>query len=159
VTRSYICVLSNTLGLTWKKLDQKFTVENANRYIDYKRWIRGVDLKRVKYLDEVAFGPHGLWRTHGRAPVGQRVAPQVQLHTDSRIGVIMMCSIDGLHQQPWRCEFCSESNNAATFVEYVRGSIEDGFLGDGDFLLVDNARIHASADEWQGTVHTISFFP
>jgi len=65
------------------------------------------------------------------------------------VDLICLSLINPKKQHPFYFQLREDSNSAHDFVKYVFDAIKSGYIGGGDFLVVDNVRMHSSSETWE----------
>lgn len=175
--------LTNTLKVRSKypRENSLVYVENMQRYRDHIEWISQVDLRRIKFLDEVHVVAKDVSRRHACGPCGERIVGGSRLlfaclifvivrgtHFAERYSLTTICRLPhrvfdatAPLEDPTYVQARIETNNANDFLDFVVSAIRDRFLVHGDILVLDNARIHSAEEtapvlDWILTLHGIS---
>jgi len=133
---------------SWKKPEyiqlQKYTEENVKRYKDYAEWIVNQDLSKVKYMDEVHFVSKNVSKNKVLSPIGQKKILMRQEHFAETYSATCICSLS--EEDPTYINLREDSNTGMDFARFLLKSISDGYIKEGDILIMDNASIHGSLD-------------
>jgi len=145
-----ISTLSNMfckdLGYSVKKPNQtnnilKFTIENIQYTLHFMGWLSSVDIKLIKFLDEVHFDGRGTKVRWVRGKINERVTNVNYLNLNETLSITLMCSSNGL-SSPIFYTSRKTSNDQFDFLQFIIEAVEFGFLKSGDYLCYDNATIH-----------------
>jgi len=120
----------------------KYTPRNLNHYFDYIIWQSKIPWKHLKFIDEAHFSSRDLLRQKAISRIG--VTPVVinPFSLDERCSLTLMTSLDSSLPFPFILDKPRESNDQWDFADFVTYLCDYGFLVAGDFLIVDNAKVH-----------------
>jgi len=109
--------------------------------VNYVLWVRKQNLFCLKFLDESHVDIRGIRRVQGIGPRGQRVVAPTSKDHKERFSVTLLTS---LSDDPIYLEIRENTNTQLDFLHFLCLCIAEGKLGQGDFLICDNASIHAA---------------
>jgi len=139
------------LGWSWKVptvfQTRKYLPENLVRYCSFLSFIQNIPFHRIKCLDEAHFVARNIRTKLVWSLVNQRAYTRnfLELNEPNASVTFLIGTDRGL---PVKVSFRTESNTQYDFVSFVEEAIAEGFLVNGDFLLMDNAAIHHGDDTW-----------
>jgi len=97
-------------------------------------------------MDEVHFVSADVSRRLALAPKGENVVIIHGEHFSETYSVSCMCTLVEEGGDPTYINARTNSNSGEDFLIFIVNAILDGFLKDGDTLVVDNASVHGSSD-------------
>jgi len=123
---------------------QKFTWDNIRYYCDFTLQILDIPLVKCKFLDEATYNSKDLNRRRVIGPANTRQHITNKTSISATYTVTLMTSVDP-NTPPVMIDVREGTNSGIDFLNFVTNMLEQGWLSDGDFLFVDNAKIHRSA--------------
>jgi len=136
--------------MTFKKPEtrniNKFTPTNIIRWIAYYSWIKTVDPKKVKFLDEVHFEPRSLRRRRGISLRGTKIISVEDEFIKERYSMVLMTSVCNI---PFTARMFKDTINSIKFCEFLFDCCFYKRLVAGDILILDNAAIHFSKEVYE----------
>jgi len=160
VSRFYICVKLRDFGLSYKIPcvfhQKRYTIENFHRYVDYFNYIKHIDPRKLKFVDEASCMSRNLRRKYILSNIGERSYDINPEKLDKTISVLLMTSISKPEDQlPIVFHLREDTNKDVDYLEFVRFLIEQGHLSNGDILFADNATIHSSTETLPELLHLL----
>lgn len=140
----------------------------------YLEGIRRIPVGRLKFLDECHFTTRGtplsgLFFLMGNLILDEFCTQYLTKYLDLRprkalspIGTPAVLTFHGgiaaagsitlmtslTSNPPFYASYRQDSNTQTDFVQFLRDCVNNGYLGEGDVLVMDNARVHTGATEW-----------
>jgi hypothetical protein len=137
-----------SLVKTVKVPDDKFKLDNWERYHEYINIVKRIQPHRLKFANEKA----------RRDPITGEIPPMI-VDCDFRntFSITGLCGID-LKAMPVFAHIEKGTTDATSFSMTIEDAIARGFLHPGDFLVLDNAAIHlhgenSDLEDWLRTRH------
>jgi len=126
----------------------KWENKNMIRYANHLAWIKTVDLKKVKFMDESHFDGRGTKIRRGRGLRNTRINYTNYTNLNETISISLLLCIDH-YDTPFFVSGRSNSNNQIDFLKFLLDCLENKYLQNGDYLVLDNAKIHTASDTLQ----------
>lgn len=114
----------------------KYTESNLTYYGYYMLFLKRVDISKLKFVDECHFVPKNLRKRKVIGIKNQRVWIKVKDLHGKHSSVTSLT-----HQIPVYFNWRVESNTGKDFLIFIGSCIVNGYLRDGDYLIVDNASV------------------
>jgi len=122
----------------------KYTVENMNYYGYFLLFLKGVAPQRLKFIDESHFVSKNLRSTRVWGMKNQRVWLTADDLHQKRASITLMTSL--CHHIPVYFNWRVNSNSGKDFLYFVASCIANGYLNQGDCLILDNASVHRDSN-------------
>ena len=139
----------------------KFRPENKARLFEYISFIVEHRPERIKFGDEKSLNGQELFCRKVRRNPLTGLVPPVITDPDFRNShsITGFCGMDSRTNAVWY-RIRRETNNSDSFSEDVMDAIVEGFLSEGDILVLDNAAIHTGGEnntlvDWMWSRHGI----
>jgi hypothetical protein len=155
VSKSFITNFFKEIGPYKAKLRKvpmipidKYRPKNIKTYQDYLRYVSDIPIHKIKFGDEKSVKGHELWSKKARPdPFTGQSPPGTVVPSDFRntYTVIGFCCVDPT-VKPMHFTIGQENNASADFMANIINAAGCGWLKRGDFLVVDNARVHSGGD-------------
>ena len=142
---------------------------NLTYYVQYMQWIRGMDLTKLKFVDECHFQAKGTsfalvalcwyedqfltqlftdyWCRKACGPRGSRVVLTRPGQVPKACSITLLTSLHPDSTCTWTTRY--GSNCQVDFITTIRQFVECGVLEDGDVLVLDNASVHTGRTHQQ----------
>jgi len=144
VSKSTTKRLLKSWNWTWKVPTyvqlNKYTESNLTYYGYYLLFLKRIDSSRLKFVDESHFVPRALRKKKVVGMRNQRVWIQVKDLHGKHSSMTLLTSL--VHEIPVYFNWRVQSNTGKDFLLFIGSCIVNGYLSDGDFLIVDNASVH-----------------
>ncbi|KAM9996551.1 hypothetical protein ACTFIZ_002349 [Dictyostelium cf. discoideum] len=122
----------------------KYTPENIYHMRDFIRMMAHLNPLKVKFVDESHYSPVHVRRKKCFLPIGSKEPIVSNLPISKTYSTIVLTSIEP-DQAPIHWDIIEDTNDADNFDKYIARCIAHGILRNGDFLILDNARVHNPA--------------
>lgn len=120
----------------------KFTEENVDYYMKFLFFISKQDPKKIKVLDESHFDGRSSKVRFGRAKKGKKSYQTNSTPLKEKCSLSLIVALS--ETEPFYYTLREDSNDEFDFLQFILDALEDGFLVEGDILLIDNASIHTA---------------
>jgi hypothetical protein len=134
----------------------KYTQQNLIRYVSFLQWVQTADPRKLKFCDESHVVPRKLANRKVCGLVNKRVYTRDATLHQANGSISLMTSLDP--SNPIFLDFRTDSNTQWDFVAFVLSACALHFLVAGDFLVVDNAAVHAGAASLEILLFILQFF-
>lgn len=143
--------LLKKLGWSWRVPTRfqthKYTVRNLYYYSQYIQVLTAIPLTKLKFADE----SHIVWKDLGSKRVlglkGKRTWTRESTLNQPSASLTLLTSLaNGPNDPLFFVDYRIESNTQWDFVDFVRAACCNGYLVNGDFLVIDNAAVHGGMD-------------
>jgi hypothetical protein len=154
VARCTICqwfLKANRIRGGVRKLNQvpvdKLKPDNVLRAIEYAELIDMLPIANIKFADEKHLKGQELFNKNGRrCPITGELEPVIVDPDFRNSHTIIGCCGIAPDAPPFYFWMHDGTNDAFMFTEFVYSMVVDGFLRNGDVLVIDNASIHRYRD-------------
>ena len=126
-----------TKNVTYERKN-KFTELNLEYYHNWVQNYKQVDRRRLVFVDQTGFNRFSFHKKRGRSPAGYRCNGQEQASSRGR-------RLNCTGMIPWdpsRPQFfyglTFDMSDYDSWLNFVQAAVQDGFIGPGDILVVDN---------------------
>jgi transposase len=130
-----------------KKQVQKYTPVNIEKYTRFVVGIRDLPLEKIKYLDESHFVARDSLRRRAVGEEGESVLIHSSANLDESYSLTLLTT-PANDVLPVVSELRFESNSQFDFRNFISYCIEKNYLKAGDWLILDNCRIHFAVDSF-----------
>lgn len=127
-----------------------------NYYLEYLAAIQHFPKEKIKFADEAHIVSKNLVNRKVLGVVNERSYLKDKTLHDKNASVTILTSLDPL--LPVAVNYRTETNTQWDFVDFVYGCCLSGSLQPGDYLVVDNATIHASIDSYDTLKFILDYF-
>jgi len=103
-------------------------------------FLKRIDVRRLKFVDESHFVPKCLRKRKVIGMKNQRVWIQVKDLHGKHSSMTLLTSLS--HDIPIYFNWRVQSNTGKDFLLFIGSCIVNGYLSEGDYLIVDNASVH-----------------
>jgi len=127
---------------------QKYEPDNVQYYIEFFFGLRELSWKKLKFFDESSYCPRQLAKRKILGPRNQprTVQRRQNLNEPSLTTSVLLCPKN--KESPVKLNIKEGTNNAFDFLDNIITFTQLGYLSAGDYLILDNARIHCSREIW-----------
>lgn len=137
----------------------KYTKENIQYYCTYLYNIQNIAWDKIKFADESHFDSRGmifllnkrlfnlkldLRKIRALSPIGENTQVLVKGPISKRYTMTLLTTLS--HHIPVVISFRDTSNTSTAFFEYVQYLVEQNYLQNGDYFVIDNAPVHKAED-------------
>ena len=125
----------------------KYKASNIVTYADYLNYISYVPPWKIKFGDEKSVKGEEVFNFTGRIDPVTGEKPQLVVPSDFRntYCVMGMITVDRTCWPPLIFTMGEENHDAAAFTSFVVAAVGSGWIRRGDFIVIDNARVHSGA--------------
>jgi len=154
ISTTYICDISTKrLGLSYKKSEYrnilKYSEENMDYYPVYLLWVYDIDWIRIHFVDECHYDERKLKTPMIHFPKGKKSLKVLQPgNMRARVNCFLMTNLRD-EVTPVYISLHEQTNNQFSFGEFILEAIENGVFLPGDYLIMDNVRLHFGKKAWQ----------
>lgn len=147
ISKQTMSVYLRKMGWSWK-VPCKFQINKYNQanmlyYVDYLLGIQLAPLEKLKFADESHIVSKNLGTSHCWGLKNQRVYLKEQTLHAAHASITILTSLNG---RPVVADYREETNTQWDFVDFVCYCCFEGHLTAGDYLVLDNAAVHAGYD-------------
>ncbi|KAM9972873.1 hypothetical protein ACTFIR_012243 [Dictyostelium discoideum] len=119
----------------------KYTPENITHMRDFVRMVAHLNPLKVKFVDEAHYSPVTTRRKKCFLPIGSKEPIVSKYPISKTYSTIVLTSIEP-DQSPIYWDIIEGTNDAQNFDNYIARCIANNILRSGDFLILDNAKVH-----------------
>jgi len=146
VTQNWMQRLLKKIGYSNKKPTlrkrEKYTLPNLQRYFMFVETIPKLPRMSIKVVDEASYCSSDFKRVNTYGPRNQRVLAFNNAPLGASINITLLTTPHSAH--PVTITHRASTNNAIAFINNILFFARNEHLVDGDYLILDNARIHHS---------------
>jgi len=125
----------------------KYTSHNTLLYYNFLVWFNTTPWRNIKFLDEVHFVSKDVIFKKCLGPINKRIMVINNLSLDERLTTTCLTTPQRF-EKPLEIWTRNDSNTQWDFMKFILHCIEHGALVSGDYLVVDNASVHAGLDSY-----------
>jgi len=126
----------------------KYSDENVKLYYGYLLWVVDIDLHKFKFLDEVHFVAKDVSRKRALSAIGANVILLREEHFAETYSFTALTSVQHSDKSLY-IKGRKDSNTQQDFVIFIVEAIDNGYLTNGDYLVLENAAIHGAIDSYE----------
>lgn len=134
-------------GWTWrktkKKLINKFTLANMERYLDFVELFPTLDMTKIKYMDESGFKPRDLTCSMRVGPKGADLAVVDAFPNEKKLCLALLVCLDN-PAYPAYFNISEGKSDRWNFFDFIIEAIDEGYIRSGDWIVFDNAPTHTA---------------
>lgn len=124
----------------------KYTVKNIEYYAQYVLWFFNLPtFLNVKVLDESHFDGRKL-QARKKVWSAKNDKNNAQIAFSDLSENYSITAMISLAEQPLYFDIRMDSNTQYDWAEFIYGSVKNGYLRNGDILIMDNAAVHTGTD-------------
>jgi transposase len=138
------------MNWTWripcKFQTSKYTFSNILYYLQYLREVGEIPNHKLKFADEAHVIAKDLTHRKILGIIGKRTYTKVNTPCNASASLTILTTL--MEDQPLAIDYREESNTQWDFALFVNYCCREGYLVAGDYLIVDNASIHAGEESY-----------
>jgi len=145
-----LCYVLKKLRWSWRVPTRfqtyKYTFSNMFYYCEYLEAIQSIPLEKLKFADESHIVSRNLSTGLVLGMVNTRTYTKEKTIHDASASLTILTTLT--NEFPLIVDYRIESNSQWDFVDFVYYCCREGYLVNGDHLIVDNASIHSGAESY-----------
>jgi len=126
----------------------KYSDQNVKNYFSFLIWLKDKDYSKLKFMDEVHFVSKDVSRRRALGPLGVNIILIRNEHFAETYSFSCLTNLAGSERETIYISGRTDSNTQIDFIKFIVSCLESRYLIPGDYLICDNASIHAAADTY-----------
>ncbi len=124
----------------------KYTFSNLFYYCEFLKAVQDIPMQKLKFIDEGHIVSKDLGRKKVLGIVNTRSYTKERTIHEASASLTVLCTLT--EEVPVIYDYRLESNTQWDFADFVYYCCKEGYLIEGDVLIVDNASVHSGEDSF-----------